>query len=620
MRALALLPILSCLFVGTAHSQTRQPSDLLSEDTRLLGKRTLRAMGITMRDLMADLTTKTGVKFAASAKVAEDKVVLVANDRPLADTLRSLARFFRFTWLRDGKPGEYSYTLTQTIAQQQAEDRERNDEVVHAADQIMKELAFVRSLADVPQADLKAKVDELEALQQVEKDPAKQVELFDSLGVYRDLSRSDGARIVARFLTGATREDILRLLTGEMTVFESPPQPNKLPLAERARDDILRAVREQNARNNRPTDELTFATLRFDGRTGAKPMLRGVAMAGNSMGSSGIGFSLPINFLYDRSFLDAPVEPADWKSLPDLTQPVTAHVTRPSVPSRERRPLPPPFLARALHEIGKERPFDVISDAFYATTGQGFDVNQKPLGEALAVLCQATRHRWARQDGFITLRSSRYAADRAGEPPFSRLSRWAKMPPAELYTLDRLAEIASQTFVQFETTVRVLQEIGALDRGASLGMARGHLTFWNALSSAQRAAARSEQGLAYRALNPNLRRMFELASTDRLASEGVHSSSQERSWLPEDLASAALRVISEERIMWGYLTSTGHSLTGGSPEQALEKLRKDLPELTLEQLERARSETVRFNYMAGGRNRFNGFLSLPIVWQSEPDK
>jgi hypothetical protein len=625
MRACAVRPFISlCLAVLSvmqASAQSRPPTDILAEDSRLQAKQTVRVVGLTMRDLTAELTRQTGVKFTASPKVAEDKAVLIVRDRPLADTLLALARFFRFTWLRDGQPGAYAYTLTQTIAQQQAEAREIDEQFQRAADQIMKELKIVRSVSHLSPEELRAGADEAEAAHQRETDPEKLADLRTRAAVLRQFAKADGGRIAAGFLTDARREDVIQFMTGGTTELAWPPTPGKAPLPEAMRDEAYRVLRQTNPRFKQPDQELNFATFRIDSAMGLKPSIRGRITAGVKTGeaasSSSFGFSLPMDYSYDQSAPEASVEPADWKSVPELMELVTAHVDGRRVPStKERKPLHPPFLARALDVIDQDRPLDLISDAFYGPMAFGYDVIQKPMGEALTRLAQTTQHRWTRENGFILLRSTHYGIDRHCEPPCSRLSLWAKLPSEELYTLDRLAEIASQSYPQFETTQRVLQEIGALEGFNALDGARSHLILWNALSPAQRAAARSEQALPYQALNPSMRRIFELASTDQL-SEGVRSSNQERQWRSEELAAASLLVVAEERLMWGYRSGTSTATASGfTREQAFESFRANNPAMTLDKVEQAKSATVRFNYTTGGRNVFNGFLIMPVLWKS----
>src|SRR5207302_8591343 len=127
--------------------------------------------------------------------------------------------------------------------------------------------------------------------------------------------------------------------------------------------------------------------------------------------------------------------------------------------------------------------------------------------EALTQIAWTTEHRWTYDQGFVLVRDLHYAARRPNEPLMRSLRRWAHLTWDELYTLDVLGEIASQSYQAHQTTVRVLGEIGAMERyGGGFGPSRGHLTFWNSLTPTQRAAARRAPGLPFRVLNADQQR------------------------------------------------------------------------------------------------------------------
>ena len=98
-----------------------QESDPFAGDARLLKKHTIKAAGIPLKELLEQLTKETGISLTAGPRVAEDKIVLFANDRPLADSLTAISRFFNFYWGRSGNPRAYSYILSQSLRQKQAE-------------------------------------------------------------------------------------------------------------------------------------------------------------------------------------------------------------------------------------------------------------------------------------------------------------------------------------------------------------------------------------------------------------------------------------------------------------------------------------------------------------------
>src|SRR5947208_2552434 len=142
-----LLSLFLSLCSPSCRAQTANPSDPFAGDSRLEAKGTIRAVGISFPDFLADLSAKTGIRFTLDRNVSEDKITLFAHDRPLATTLKAVARFFNFTWRRSGEPGSYTYTLFQSAAQRRAEEREIEEAFTRAADRIISDLDLCRRLA-----------------------------------------------------------------------------------------------------------------------------------------------------------------------------------------------------------------------------------------------------------------------------------------------------------------------------------------------------------------------------------------------------------------------------------------------------------------------------------------
>src|SRR2546421_3548886 len=94
--------LLAELCILPARGQSVDAVDPLAGDSRLETKLTVSAVGTSFPDFLSDLSTRTGVRFTADRTVAEDKITLFAQDRPLSATLKAVAHFFNFTWRREG--------------------------------------------------------------------------------------------------------------------------------------------------------------------------------------------------------------------------------------------------------------------------------------------------------------------------------------------------------------------------------------------------------------------------------------------------------------------------------------------------------------------------------------
>src|SRR5688500_4116723 len=82
-------------------------------DARMAAKRTLKLKDQSIRDFLADLNLATGVRFFAHPTVADDRLTLLAHQRPLAESLSAVSSFFGFEWKREGSAPDYGYTLYQ---------------------------------------------------------------------------------------------------------------------------------------------------------------------------------------------------------------------------------------------------------------------------------------------------------------------------------------------------------------------------------------------------------------------------------------------------------------------------------------------------------------------------
>src|SRR2546421_8815599 len=104
-----LQTLLFCSLTGSGAVHSSLDSSPFAGDERFQQKLTIHAAGLPMREILADISARTGIKLSPSAKVAEDKAVLFVRERPLASTLENLAKFFNFMWEAEGKKGEYAY-------------------------------------------------------------------------------------------------------------------------------------------------------------------------------------------------------------------------------------------------------------------------------------------------------------------------------------------------------------------------------------------------------------------------------------------------------------------------------------------------------------------------------
>src|SRR5262249_51246886 len=95
-------------------------------DARLAHPIAVQQKATALSDLCEHLRAETGISLAAGQSVADEKVTLFCRAMPLRDVMRQLSRPFGYTWLRNGKAGEYKYELVQDLRSQLLEEELRN--------------------------------------------------------------------------------------------------------------------------------------------------------------------------------------------------------------------------------------------------------------------------------------------------------------------------------------------------------------------------------------------------------------------------------------------------------------------------------------------------------------
>jgi hypothetical protein len=76
-----------------------QPVDPLAGNPRMMQNVRILAEGTPVSDLLALLSTKTGLDLTAHRDVADDKVIICGPTRPLSDVLSDLAALYNDTWI-----------------------------------------------------------------------------------------------------------------------------------------------------------------------------------------------------------------------------------------------------------------------------------------------------------------------------------------------------------------------------------------------------------------------------------------------------------------------------------------------------------------------------------------
>lgn len=603
-------------------------ADPFAGDSRAQSRRTVRVKNTSLRDLLAELNVQTGIRFFADNAIAEDRVTLYAHDRTLSDTLRVLASFYQLEWQRDGKAGDYAYTLRLTPESRQQEDLAGRRMMEKAAEHIEQELTVFERWQGMTPEEVRAKAGTMLQIQpgQPAGEVRAQIAVLERL---RD--NNEWFRLVYRFLRTLPRERLLALLNTGLTEFALPTgrAPNDLP------DELLEQAKKiRTGRESSPDGfEVSGMRMRFWGEGGRTPVLRWQLVV-ERRGTNGprsfqAGGTLPSWNGGTASEPASAYEADGWRADPNLVLPVTVllrPINRQPAGSKSltdgKDPKDPkdaraeedmlaPYrvntVGDALEQIERAHPQDMIADSFWSTRIAGVDLQNQPTGDVLSTLCRMTDHKWSRQDGFVLVQSRNFAVDRWSEPPASQVRRWVERSAKNQIEIDDLAEIAALPDQKL-ATVNLMTSVGAIPTQTSMiNQARMHLLFWNALTRPQRRKARAE-GVPYTQMTPEQQKLFVRCLTETNYGTPVKAPAA------DILAKSRLRVEVRASRVWGLKPLPGNSpqMTGAnSREDALVFFQQSDPKVQLKDVVRYLNESFIFYYVSEQGFLGNGYLSLP---------
>lgn len=446
----------------------RQEKEIV--DPRLtMQKVSLAIKGASLSELCRRLSHSTGIKFTAGKSVAEDKITVFCNEKPLRDLMRQINQLFGYLWARTGKPDAYEYELFQDLKSQLAEEALRNrdrDEALLDLDRKMQDMRKFMSLSP-EEAHKKAwSPDRIGASRD-------ELEAYNTLGgpawagtnLYYDLSR----------------DQLTALRNGETLHFTSTggPGQERMPadIAAHFNSSLVdtRVVKAVDGRRfamriaggaGEPLDahpdgkkcvdlRLDFAIpgnvslwagagIGFDGEEA--PMTSHQVALGMSPGSRDPkNAELNAALAKDPKYLSRitlQLKPSIWgdgelKSLPD------------PVPSDQ------PFtIADVLEAIHKATGVDVIGDHFTRLyPGSFLQPRGGSLFDTLCKLCDKMRVHWDHKEGWLHFRSTSYFVDRVTEIPNPLLSRWCAMRKKAGYmTPEIMMEVAQLSNEQLDNS------------------------------------------------------------------------------------------------------------------------------------------------------------------------
>ena len=585
-------------------------------DARMVVKRTLKLQDQPIRDFLADLNLATGIRFFAHPSVADDRVTLLAHDRPLADALTAVGSFFGFQWKREGKGPDFGYTLFQPSSAIAREQRDREARLIATAELIADEVALYDRLEGLPMERIVERSDtamrDLASATDPEKRRALQLEVI----VCEQLKASnDWRRLVNRFFRTLNQQQILSILRGGREEYTWPGNFGSKSLPTDVVEELKAAGAAGGSSSIPYLGQITFARLRVSGESSDDPAISWHFQISKGRTGRDVGSEFSSTLPSHSALPDGPAaylhEPAGWPNDPALARLVTFQIISQPGPLSER-----PTLGQALMELSRRVRVDVIADAFHTTRIAGIKADNKPLGEALSSLARMTGHRWWKQDDFVMLRSLTFESDRRREPPATAVSRWVQRSRANALELDDYAEISGLTDSQIATLSRMQVRGEFPDSLQPITQVRDHLRFWNSLAQSQRRKARSE-GITYESLSAEQKKLYSSAIRDPRASAFSRSRSINVGATADTIARSRLRLIVRETRIWAVKVGDQARLGGNGPkEEALQSLQRENPNTRLEDIRSLVLTTLTFAYETDrGIPISQAWATLPQRWE-----
>ena len=478
-------------------------------DARLVRKIHLAVKGMPLGDLCQQLSEQSGVQIAANRNVADDKVTVFCNPRPLRDIMRQLSGLFGFSWERTGQEGTFAYVLTQPLQSQLLEEGLRQkdrDEMMVLLERQMEGyrkylgLSHAQIIREKAKIDTKTAFNEFNHLWLLEQGGLVAANMFFRLSPQELDALRDGQELSWDLSNGANLRLPAQVLEGQEEAY---------------RHSFVTANPEEL-----PKDLHLKATLKLDSKDPSHFELRG-GLEGGSMGREAV-FAVVKNPAREK-LRNSRIH-ANLANDPALQTRVALHINPTCRLSQSPHPdtdmifvekTGPKVLAEdVLEALFKATGRDVIGDQFLRLTpADAVQVEKSALFDALNRVGDALQLGWTQSEGWIAFRTPDYHNARLEEIPEPLLKRWAQARKEKgLLSLEDMTEISQLTDAQLNSVTSTQVAVGyyGLEEWPMVRVeqARPHWRFLAQLPQERQREAFSDAGLAFKSLSADLQKRF----------------------------------------------------------------------------------------------------------------
>lgn len=502
------LAISKCLALSTYAAENPKVNNF-ADDSRLVNKVSIRAIGISLTEFLEKLSAKTGVKFTADKEVSESKLAVFVKDIPILKLQSAIGAALYLQSSREkGKDGkwQYNFQMDSTARAEAAANRRREIENLR---KYVQELAAASKLSP---EELKSKYQEIDPIYLDLRDEINIMilRLYDALPTSKKniLWQSSELRISSQQMTPEFSALLLAALNQRTNEWQE------------AAEQQLQTDSENQTANTKATNakaapwksigSIVFTIKQDDLDFGA--VLECTIYGEKERTSEKVADAK--NCTHVITFANLPREEtlkdneaADEKA--DGAWPKPKAPTRPPVQLQLNKPL---ALYHLLDEIAQQTGIPIITEYFTYLAQNEWEPEEldepEPPESFIYRIAFLTDCEVAELDGIYVISSPNWFRYRQREIPCKLLARWKQIKKQRGLGLQELFEIAALNDRQLDDL-----SFYGLGDGKEIKNNKRLLLFLGSLTPQQRAKAETNDGLPFDELSENQRKLLKSWAT-----------------------------------------------------------------------------------------------------------
>ncbi|HET6455137.1 MAG TPA: hypothetical protein VFI02_12090 [Armatimonadota bacterium] len=485
-------------------------------DPRLQRHVTIHAPATPVSELLASLSSQTGIKFSADVYIRDRKVNLFAADRPVDEIMERLRQHLRCLWsVKEDKRDAPTYKLWQDQKQRETEQKLRDDAENREASEYLEKSCRARLDRYSQYADA-LKLSDAELRETALTDPCLVYDLTDPL-----------SRAIVRFLAGLPQDRLSAFIEG----LEDPAgSQSEIPFAELPADaqELILAKIAEALPPGQPmpkTDSVAFCywwhipasiVISADGMEDESvisdkdqcPEYAAQSLRENGFISEDMEKQILENRKADQAKRDQEAEDELKNAGPEPDDPALRKKVTLGLKSLKNP------LSAVLEALADKSEVDLIADHFTVppATIPSWVNEELPVYKVMHAVCKIYGQDWRKEGLYLVINDQEWYDKVPKECPKWFIDKWTLvLKDRKHFTLDDLATAACEiTPEQARGSLRYNRELR--DAGLmALIFDMTALRFYHSLSKSQRGMASDDGGLKWKSLTNPQRERFRKA-------------------------------------------------------------------------------------------------------------